>query len=132
MKIIIISFLLLFTFKSILSSPDSTTYNLETPEKSWESLLSALKTGSEEEVKKVTTENGFKSLIQRISPYSETDPFGPSFKSWGEGWLNWKVRWLEKSEDKAKANAGPEIKEHVFEFIRTENGWKMYNWQPGK
>jgi len=110
---------------------------LSTPEKSWQALLLALKTGETEKVKAVTTNNGFNSLIEHISPSQPPNPLGPTFITWGNTWANCKMEWGQVKTDKVTYQRSITLKldmkvlEHVFVFILTDDGWRMNSWTAG-
>ena len=108
---------------------------LSTPEKSWQALLLVLKTGETEQVKSVTTNNGFDSLIKYISPSQPPNTFDPTFKTWGENWSKLETKWEKIVTDNKNSKSitlrlEATIKEHIFIFKLTDDGWRMDSWSP--
>ncbi len=111
---------------------NSGPYDLSTPEKSWQALLSELKTGMTDSVKSVVTKKGFDNLIKYISPSNESEPFASTFKTWGNMWAGWEIKWGQVHADKVELTLGPAVKEHVFTFLNAGTQWKMDSWFPGE
>ncbi len=106
--------------------------SLSTPEKSWQALLAALKSGKSEEVTKVVTEKGFQCLVKYLSPALPPNPFYSTFQTWGKAWSKWETRWGQLQEGSSiMLKAGSIDKEHIFYFIKTDGGWKMDSWTAG-
>jgi hypothetical protein len=103
-------------------------YDLSTPQNSWQALLSAMKSGSPEAVRGVTTEQGYRDLIKRI-PESE---IGKDLVIFGGSWSRMETRWKKMTPAEAEASVGPEVKEHGFRFVRTDAGWKLDASMPGQ
>lgn len=103
-------------------------YDLTTPQKSWESVIEALKSGDIREVKSVATLNGFGSLAKLIGQQSPSERL-PEI---GKAWERMEIRWQEQAPKNARALLGPKIKEQGLEFVRTKQGWKLDRWSPGE
>ena len=103
-------------------------YDLTTPQKSWESVIKALKSGDVREVKSVATLNGFSALAKLIGEQNPSERF-PEI---GKAWEKREIRWREQAPKNARALFGPKIKEQGLEFVRTKKGWKLDMWSPGE
>ena len=103
------------------------SYELSTPEKSWQALLKALKCGSASSVKSVTTPQGFENLSKYISPSSLDEPFESVFQSWGNMWSNLQLKWKQNDINHTQLKAGT----HIFTFIKVDEKWKMDSWITG-
>jgi len=100
--------------------------DLSTPERAWESMLAALKTGKEVNVQAVVTPTGFQELISFISPYNDEEPFASTFITWGKNWENEEWQWLiENSTALLMSHSNKYLK---FLFVKTENEWLFDKW----
>ena len=122
--------------KKITSDNLSIKPSLSTPQKSWETLLAALKTGDSLKIKSVVTENGFKHLS--ILDYSDSN-HSQEYKDLANKWSKWKTSCEETNTDKINNSktymflAGPsaESLSVIFYFELTGDGWKLDKWVDG-
>jgi len=87
-----------------------------------------MKTRDEKEVERLTTKAGLASLEAGVHDEKRADVF----ERWGKGWTEWEIRWKKRTEDRAEAWLGPEVKEHGLVFVRVDGGWKLDRWSPGE
>ncbi len=102
-----------------------------TPQQAWNSLLRGMQNGDEGEISRLTTKNGLDSLKKQTLDESHIEVF----MRLGRAWAEYEIRWRKENEsdpDTASAFFGPESKEQGVRFIRTEEGWKLDEWMPGK
>ncbi|MFO0547113.1 MAG: hypothetical protein U0271_01930 [Polyangiaceae bacterium] len=108
------------------AAPTSATSAASSPEVAWQDLLAAMRAG--EPLEPYATVNGIRSLEAGVHGESRAT----TFARWGTSWQSWEVRWVERTDTQARANLGPEVKEHGLLFVRTPSGWKLDRWQPGE
>lgn len=97
-------------------------------EDGWSSLLLALQTGDDAGIAKHTTPAGLASLRAGV----HDEPEKTAFARWGKLWAKWETRWKQKSDDKAHAVMGPEVKEAGLDFVKVDGVWKLDRWSPGE
>ncbi len=97
------------------------------PEKAWADLLDALMRKDEPAIVKLTTKNGLDSLRQ-----GHGADWLDAVAGYAKGWSKWEVRWKKRSDTRAEAVMGPEVKEHGLLFVRDADGWKLEKWSPGE
>ena len=92
----------------------------------WIQFLDILKNGDIEQVKLMTTDDGFKSLVNGISQ----ENYSNWFKNLGNEWGKEKSNWTNKSEEVAKLSTGEtdvinSIYHTTLVFIKIKDKWKF-------
>lgn len=83
--------------------------------KTWDDLLTALKSNDENKIKALSTKKGYEYLSSRKE----------SFKEIGDSWSSLKLRWKNMTEVTAWASHGAEIKEPGISFVKVNGEWKF-------
>lgn len=96
-------------------------------EETWQSLLVALEAGDIQQVRDLTTDNGFADL--RIT--DDERSLLIHWQVWGTGMAELETRWQREDEHTIAVRVGSE-KVHKFIFIRLDSGeWKLDEWLRG-
>ena len=127
-----ITFLLsLFLICTLTGTPKAAEqtgkYFFNTPEKAWDSLLSAMQANDFEGIKHATTNSGYGSLTSGKTQQE----LGDKLKKWSKSWVKAKTKWKNIDTQKTELFLGPEIKAHCFRFINSPTGWKLDLWLRG-
>lgn len=101
--------------------------DLSSPEKSFDSFVSALKSGNAANLAEVATESGIESL-QALSSHSD---YKGQKEMLGQELEKTQVSYIDITDEIVLASAESGKKMHKMEFVETENGWKLYHWQIG-
>jgi hypothetical protein len=97
------------------------------PAAAWANVLAAMQSGDKDLLIQATTARGLKSLAVEGWPRAREE-----MRSCGLAWTRWEFRLISQTETTARANLGPQVKEHGLEFVKTEAGWKLDLWTPGE
>ena len=100
----------------------------DSAESCWTRLLVAMRAGDDATIAILTTANGRASLEKGVSGEDKH----VAYARWGKGWAAWEIRWTKRSDDRAEASLGPEVKEHGLIFVRESGAWKLDRWTPGE
>lgn len=102
----------------------------ESVEQAWTKLLEAMRAGDDAAIERYTTANGRASLEKALHGEDKH----VAYARWGKGWAAWETRWKSRTNDRAEAVMGPEVKEHGLSFILepSANVWKLERWSPGE
>jgi hypothetical protein len=94
----------------------------------WKKILGAMARRDEKIIRQLTTPAGLEALKRGV----EGDHVMDFLERLGKGWQKCAIRW-QRSEapDRVECNVKPVTKESTVAFKRTEEGWKLDEWQPG-
>jgi hypothetical protein len=99
----------------------------------WQGVLQALQAGDKEAVARVTTSDGYESLIRNGMNGPHKDMTPEQMKSLGQAWATWELRFTKITADAAAAELGPiSPAAPGLSFVRTEDGWKLDQFAPGE
>jgi hypothetical protein len=95
----------------------------------WQAVASAMQAGDKQALAKVCTAKGYQSIVKGLRAQEAS---ADDLRTWATAWSKWPLRFQSQTTTAAEASFGSELKEHGVWFIKTADGWKLDQWQPGK
>lgn len=100
-----------------------------TPGAAWQAVGSAMWAGNKEALAKACTEQGYQTLLGSVRGQETTSQ---DMNAWAGSHANWPLEFTSQTETTATATVGPKGKQNTVQLIKTDAGWKLDQWLPGK
>jgi|GEM_PF-3828126 len=119
----------LFMLPLLAFSPATRNHSpdISTPEKSFDSFVEVLQSGSTDLLKHVVTPTGIKSLVTVV----DHEQYKEGISDLGEELAASELNWSEITEDIYFLRATFDARVHKLEFTKEAPGWMLYHWQLG-